>query len=105
MDVRVSEWGLGGRMETTKPTKFHEKDKEWELGRWLCRSRFFRAVFVSFVVSWMEEITAEAQRPRRDAKEDGVSEKGLNGNDEFRMSSGGGENFWIKNLLRLRCLS
>jgi hypothetical protein len=31
-------------------------------------------VFVSFVVSWMEEITAEAQRPRRDAKEEGVSE-------------------------------
>jgi hypothetical protein len=30
-------------------------------------------VFVSFVVSWMEELTAMAQRPPRDAKEEGVS--------------------------------
>ena len=40
------------------------KSKEWELGRRLCRSRFFRAVFVSFVVSWEEELTAEARRKR-----------------------------------------
>ena len=31
-------------------------------------------VFVSFVVSWEEEWTAMAQRPRRDAKEEEVSE-------------------------------
>jgi hypothetical protein len=32
VDARVSGWGLGGRMETTKPTKFHEKIKSGSLG-------------------------------------------------------------------------
>ena len=53
------------------------KSKEWELGRRLCRSRFFRAVFVTFVVSWMEKITAMAQRSLRGAKEEGVSDNAL----------------------------
>ena len=66
---------MDGRMNRNHEThEISRKSKEWELGRRLCRSRFFRAVFVSFVVSWMEELTAEARRSRRDAKEDGVSE-------------------------------
>jgi hypothetical protein len=63
--------GFGRENGNHETHEISRKSKEWELGRRLCRSRFFRAVFVSFVVSWMEEITAEAQRPRRDAKEEG----------------------------------
>ena len=59
-------------METTKPTKFHEKVKSGRSGGGL-QDLIVSWVFVSFVVSCMEELTAEARRSRRDAKEDGVS--------------------------------